>query len=184
VLDAEGGQGADDLLWSVAGGVGLALLTGALVATPAVARVLQRRRRVAAGTAGALWDELTATAVDAGVRPNPAWTPRQSAHELRTVLTRYLGAGHPGTDAVLRLALAEESASYGRTAGQRAHPDLPLALQTARRALLSTLPRRTRLRALLWPTSLVSGAGSRLTEQARRRLASLDRFRRRRTRTV
>jgi hypothetical protein len=178
VPDAQPGQGADDLLWSLAGAVGVALLAGALVATPAAARALQRRRRVAAGTAGALWDELTATAVDAGMRSNPAWTPRQAAHELGVVLTRYLGAGHPGTDAVLRLALAEESASYGRATGERAHPDLAPALQTARRALLSTLPRRARLRALLWPTSLVTGAGTRLAAEARRRLPSLDRLRR------
>ena len=43
--------------------------------TPAGIRVLRRRRRLAAGTAGALWDELAATALDVGVRLQPSWTP-------------------------------------------------------------------------------------------------------------
>jgi hypothetical protein len=185
VSSAQSGQGAGDLLWSLAGWVGIALLAGVLVAAPSGARVLQRRRRVAAGAAGALWDELTATALDAGLRLHPAWTPRQSARELGTVLSRSGAAGGPGADAVLRLALAEESACYAR-AGGRVHPDLPAALRTARRALLASLPRRVRLRALLWPTSLVGGAGSRLAEATGRRLPSLrGRLRRGRgTRTV
>ncbi|SNR33802.1 transglutaminaseTgpA domain-containing protein [Blastococcus mobilis] len=178
------GQGADDLLWRLAGGLGITALAGALVATPAGVRALQRRRRVAAGTAGALWDELTASALDAGVRLHPAWTPRQSARELGAVLARSGASGGPGTDAVVRLALAEEAASYGPTAGERAHPDLPVALQTARKALLGSLPPGKRLRARIWPASLVSGAGSRLVAEAGRRL-SLHRIRRgRRTRTV
>ena len=178
------GQGADDLLWSLAGWVGIPLLIGALVATPAGLRAVQRRRRIAAGTAGALWDELTASALDAGVRMHPAWTPRQSARELGAVLHRVGGSGESGADAVLRLALAEESASYGPP-GERVHPDLPAALQTARRALLSSLPRAARLRARLWPTSLVSGAGGRLAAGAGRRLRSLGRVRPGgRTRTV
>jgi transglutaminase-like putative cysteine protease len=182
VPTAQSGQSTGDLLWPVLAGVGIALLAGGLVAAPAVARVLQRRRRLAAGTAGALWDELTATALDAGVRLHPAWTPRQSARELGTALSRS-GRTGPGADAVLRLARAEESASYGPPAGERAHPDLAVALRTARRALLASLPRRARLRALVWPASLVSGAGSRLTAEVRRRLS--PRLRRGRpTRTV
>jgi hypothetical protein len=185
VPSPQSAQGADDLRWRLVGGAGMALLAGALVAAPAVARALQRRRRVAAGTAGALWDELTATALDVGARLHPAWTPRQSARELGTVLARSGTSGGQGADAVLRLALAEESASYGRGAGGPVHPDLPAALQTARRALLASLPRGARLRARLWPTSLVTGAGSRLAAGAGRRLPSLDRIRRgRRTRAV
>ena len=182
VPTAQSGQSTGDLLWPVLAGVGIALLAGGLVAAPAVARVLQRRRRLAAGTAGALWDELTATALDAGVRLHPAWTPRQAARELGTALSRP-GRTGPGADAILRLARAEESASYGPPAGERAHPDLAATLRTARRALLASLPRRARLRALVWPASLVSGAGSRLTAEARWRLS--PRLRRGRpTRTV
>ncbi|TFV65996.1 transglutaminase domain-containing protein, partial [Blastococcus sp. CT_GayMR20] len=72
---------------------GLALLAAAVLAAPAGARVLQRRRRMAAGTAGALWDELSATARDVGMRMHPAWTPRQAARELSAVMRRADGRG-------------------------------------------------------------------------------------------
>jgi hypothetical protein len=176
---AQSGQGGDGLLWSLAGGIGLALLVAVAVAAPAGVRALQRRRRVAAGTAGALWDELTATAMDAGMPLHPAWTPRRAARELGTVLR---SGASGGGEAVLRLALAEESASYG-PAGQRVHPDLPAALETARRGLLAALPRAARLRARLWPASLVDGAGSRLAAAAARRVPRPIR-RGRRTRAV
>ncbi|MFD2092234.1 transglutaminaseTgpA domain-containing protein, partial [Blastococcus deserti] len=164
--------GADDGLWPLAGGIGAVLLAAALVGTPAGARALQRRRRLAAGTAGALWDELGATALDAGIRLQPTWTPRQSARELGAVLTRSGSSGGAGADAVLRLALAEEAASYGPSTGTAVHPDLSAGLHVARRALLASLPRRARLRARLWPASLVDGAGGRLAAAARRRLPS------------
>jgi hypothetical protein len=162
------GQGSDDVLRPLLVAVGLVVLTGAVVSGPAAVRALQRRRRVAAGTAEALWDELTATALDAGVGCDPAWTPRRAARELGGVLGRS-GTSGEGADAVLRLALAEESASYGPAAGRRLHPELPAALQVARRELLAVLPRRVRLRARLWPTSLVSGAGGRLAAVVARR---------------
>ncbi|TFV61866.1 UNVERIFIED_ORG: transglutaminase domain-containing protein [Bacillus sp. AZ43] len=173
---SQSGGGDDGLLGQVAAGTGIALLAAALVAAPAGLRTLQRRRRVATGTAGALWDEVAATALDAGVRLHPAWTPRQAARELGSVLDR---SGRPGsTDAVRRLALAEESASYGPAAGQRAHPGLTTDLQTVRRGLLAAGSRGTRLRARLWPASLVGGAADRLAAGT----ATLAR--RRRTRTV
>ncbi|TQN43426.1 transglutaminase superfamily protein [Blastococcus colisei] len=166
---AQQGQGAEDALWPLLGAVGLAVLVGGLVASPAATRTLQRRRRIATGTAGALWDELTATALDVGVPTQPTWTPRRTARELGAVLGR-TGTPGEGADAVLRLALAEESASYGPAADQRVHPDLADAVQTARRGLLATLPRGARLRARLWPASLVSGAGSRLATAVARRV--------------
>jgi hypothetical protein len=184
VPSAQSGQGAGDLLWSLATGVGIALLAGALVAAPAGIRALQRRRRVAAGTAGALWDELTATALDLGLRLQPAWTPRQSGRELGTVLARSGASGAPGADALLRLALAEESASYRQAGAGPVHPDLPGALRTARRALLAAAPRGTRLRARLWPASLTSGGGTRPAAGAGRWRPSLGRLRRRHTRPV
>jgi transglutaminase-like putative cysteine protease len=174
------GQGAGDLLWSLAGWAGMTVLAAALVTAPAGARALQRRRRLAEGTPGALWDELTATALDAGARLHPAWTPRRSARELGAVLSRAGESGGAGADAVLRLALAEEAASYGPAAAGAGHPDLLAALRTARRALLASLPRRARLRTWLWPTSLVDGAGRRLATAAGRRPPFLDRLRRRR----
>lgn len=165
----QGDQVAEGVRWPLVGAAGLAVLIGALVAAPAAIRALQRRRRVATGTAGALWDELTATALDAGMRLHPAWTPRRTAHELGAALGR-TGTPGGGADAVLRLALAEESASYGRAAGQRTPADLAGALHTARRGLLAALPRGARVRARLWPASLVSGAGGRLATAMTRRL--------------
>lgn len=179
----QAGQQDDGLLGPVAAWSGAVLLTAALVAAPAGIRALQRRRRLAAGMAGALWDELTASALDAGIALQPAWTPRQVARELGTLLGRSATSGE-GADAALRLALAEETASYGpATAQQHVHPDLAGALQTVRRGLLGGLPRRVRLRARLWPASLVGGAGGRLTEAVSRRVQELLR-RGRRTRPV
>ncbi len=166
----QSGQVDGGLRWAVVGGLGVALLAVGLVLAPAGLRTLQRRRRMAAGTAGALWDELTATALDTGLRLEPAWTPRQVARELRTVLGRSATSGE-GADAVLRLALAEETASYGPSAGrQQDHADLCAALATARRALLAVLPRRVRLRVGLWPASLTAGSGSRVAEALARRV--------------
>jgi transglutaminase-like putative cysteine protease len=159
-------------------GVGIALLAAALAATPAVLRVVQRRRRVSAGSVGALWDELAATADDVGLRLQPAWTPRQSAREMAVVLgSSDRPAGEAGVRAVDRLARAEEAASYGPVRGVVPHPDLLTALATARRALLRTTARRDRLRARLWPASLTRGAGDRLVAAVRRRLTALSRLR-------
>jgi hypothetical protein len=141
-------------------GVGAVLLAGALVAVPATARVLRRRQRVASGAPTDLWDELTATVQDLRLSRNPAWTPRQAAAHLAEQ------AGH-GTDPVLadraeesirRLALAEETAVYGRGAevDEERTEQLRRELVTARRGLVAAVPGRARLRAVLWPASLIA----------------------------
>ena len=129
------------------------------------ARMLQRRRRMAAGTAGALWDELTATALDAGVRMHPAWTPRQAAREL-------CGRHAEGRRSAWRRPAPTPSGGWPwprrRPATARARsaarawsiPTSPRRCGTTRRALLAAAPRRGRLRALLWPASLVTAARS------------------------
>jgi hypothetical protein len=81
-------------------------------------------------------------------------------------------------DAVTRLALAEETACYGRPGSAAAHPDLPQALRTARRGVLRSAPRGVRLRALFWPGSLVTGSGARTAAAVRRRLGFLGHPRR------
>jgi hypothetical protein len=89
-------------------------------------------------------------------------------------------------DAVRRLTLAEEAASYGPArepagTGDDGHERLVTALRTARRGLLRATPRGTRLRALLWPASLVADAGARLAEvrqRLTRRLSTRPPFRR------
>jgi hypothetical protein len=160
------------------------VLIAVLIGVPGSVRVLQRRRRLAEGTAGALWDELGATALDAGVGLHPSWTPRQAARALTGVLTRPGGApDQAAADAVQRLALAEEAASYGPAPGAEP-PGLPAALRAARRGLLRAVPWRTRLRARLWPASLVTGAGTRLAAAVRRLVPTSLHRRRRSPRTA
>jgi hypothetical protein len=181
-------QGVRTILPSLLISGGTALLAAGVLALPAGLRTLQRRRRVADGGAGALWDELAATAQDLGLRLQPSWTPRQTARELTAVLTRSGppdGTADTGADAVRRVALAEEAASYGPArdiagggnGGVEAHDSLVTALRTARRGLLRATPAATRLRALFWPASLVAGSASRLV-MVRRRLAAVGPFRR------
>ena len=81
---------------------------------------------------GALWDELTATAHDLGLRLHPAWTPRQAARELAAVMRhgRRPPLPRPAADAVRRLALAEEAASYGPAGAGAGGPELRAALRT------------------------------------------------------
>jgi hypothetical protein len=179
VPTAPSGRGTADVLDSLAGAAGIVLLAAAVLGAPAVIRALQRRRRVAEGTAGALWDELTASARDLGMALHPARTPRQTAGELVAVLSKGGSAtGGRATDAVHLLARAEETASYGRGGAGVVHPDAALALRTVRRALLRSASRRNRLLALWWPASLMAGAAGRLAGQARERLAALTPVRR------
>jgi hypothetical protein len=172
-----GGQGGTGIPWPLLAGAGLVLVALLTVGTPAGIRVLQRRRRVATGTAGSLWDELAATALDVGVRLHPSWTPRRAATELAGVLGSGGAGAQAAADAVTRLARAEETASYGRN-GDVVDPGLGVALRTARAGLLHSVSRDVRLRARLWPASLVAGAGTRLADRARRRLGTRPRLRR------
>ncbi|MDQ1531895.1 MAG: hypothetical protein QOE37_2000 [Microbacteriaceae bacterium] len=134
------------------------LVLAVLFAVPALLRAVQRRRRLRAGRAGPLWDELIATAVDLGRRIDPAWTPRRTAAELTTpVPGRVGGLGRAAQDAVRQLALGEEAATFGRAGNGPVEPALTAALHAARRGLLQDASRQTRLRALLWPSSLVIG---------------------------
>jgi hypothetical protein len=124
------------------------------LAVPAGVRMVQRRRRLAAGTPRALWDELTATADDLGIDRDPAWTPREAGRALagRT-------AGLSGAEAVTRLARAEELASYG-PAPEARDDDLRATLRTARRDLVRSVGQRARVRAVCWPASLPAAVRS------------------------
>jgi transglutaminase-like putative cysteine protease len=181
---ALGGSDGSGPWWPLLTGGGLLLLV-VLGTAPATARALQRRRRAALTSVAALWDELRATADDLGLRLDPAWTPRQSAQQLTAVMAGG-GGGGAGADAVMLLARAEERASYGRSAGagRTASPDMVTALRTARRELEAAVPWRDRLRARLWPTSLVTGFGGRVTEVVASRLRAWVHAGRRGTRTV
>jgi transglutaminase-like putative cysteine protease len=149
----------------VAIGVPVLAVLALLAVAPALLRAGQRRRRLAAGDAPALWDELSATARDLRVRLHPSRTARQTARQLAEVVS----TGEPdrsAIDGIRRLALAEESASYAPppAAGRDADGDAALvtALRAARRGMLAAVPRRVRLRALLWPASLVDAVRERL----------------------
>jgi transglutaminase-like putative cysteine protease len=157
------------------------LVAVAVLVLPAALRALQRRRRLTDGRAGLLWDELGDSAADLGVGLHAAWTPRRTAEELARGMTRSDGTPDPvAAEAVHQLARAEENASYGPAVDRASTPELVSALRTARRALKHGRPRRARLRAQLWPASLVAGAGPRLLAWSRERL--LDTVRRWRSR--
>ncbi|WP_081788453.1 transglutaminaseTgpA domain-containing protein [Candidatus Blastococcus massiliensis] len=147
-VEATGPASSGGRAWGVAAGV--ALLVAATGTLPAGLRVLQRRRRLARGSATALWDELAATVDDLGQFRDPAWTPREAGRAFagRTV-------GPAGAEAVGRLARAEERASYGRVPGAP-EEGLDEALHTARRELSRVVHRRARLRAVFWPASLAA----------------------------
>lgn len=157
---------------------GAVLLVAGLLALPAGARTWQRRRRIADGSAGALWDELTATALDLGLPRNPAWTPRQTARELAGAART---ADPAVGDAVARLARAEEAASYGPAGRDVAGPELFEALRTARRGLRGASTPRTRALALGWPASLRAAVRDRVAGWLDRRPVLLGG---RRSRTV
>ncbi len=161
---------------------GVLLGLGALLAAPAAARALQRRRRLADGGPAALWDELAATARDLGLPWDPAQTPRQQAAVLARTVDGADSRGQGGgahragasgaADAVERLARAEESASYGRpgAAGDPAlGPTLATALATARQGLTAAVLPGVRLRALLWPASLGDAVSAAVADRVPRR---------------
>jgi transglutaminase-like putative cysteine protease len=162
--------------WLVPAGAAAALVL-LLVATPVGIRALRRRRRIAAGTAEALWDELVSTALDVGVRLQPSWTPRRAGAELAAVVRRRETFSEGAADAVSTLARAEEMACYGPARDTTLDPGLVAALRTARLGLLRSVSRDVRLRALLWPASLLGDAQR--TDRVRRpgRLARLRRTR-------
>ncbi|MCU1617008.1 MAG: Transglutaminase-like enzyme predicted cysteine protease [Frankiales bacterium] len=150
-----------------------------LLALPPWIRGRQRRRRIAAGAAADLWDELGATARDLGLRWQPADTPRQTARRLGGIIRaaapemsedgprmRRPDHASAAVEAVRRLALAEEAASYARPGGTGAGEGaagLRSALKTARRGLVRATPRVARARARLWPASLMSDLGPRMS---------------------
>jgi transglutaminase-like putative cysteine protease len=150
-----GGRTAAGTPWLLPAGIALALLV-LVGAAPGGTRALRRRRRAAAGTPVALWDELTATALDVGVHLRPSWTPRRVATELAEVVRRGGDESGAAADAVGRLARAEEAACYGPAGIGGPDPELAAALHIARRGLLRSASRGVRLRALLWPASLVA----------------------------
>jgi hypothetical protein len=149
-----------------AGAGGAVVLLG-LLATPGVLRRRVRRRRLADGSPGALWDELLATSADLGVDVPVTGTTRQVARDLAEWLSGTEPAAIP---AVRTLALAQERAVYGPPASAAPDPGSATALHTVRRALLRRASRGQRLRAALWPSSTLADVTGWLSAHTPRRL--------------
>ncbi|CCG03114.1 transglutaminaseTgpA domain-containing protein [Blastococcus saxobsidens] len=147
--------------------LGLLVVAAGVLSSPAALRALQRRRRLATPGATGPWDELTATAADLGLHVHPSWTPRRVADVLSLAVTRGRGGASAtaSVEAVRGLARAEEAASYGRPGSGAAVPGLRETLRTARRGLVATQPWPVRVRALVWPASLVEGARAKLARR-------------------
>ncbi|GIE84903.1 transglutaminase family protein [Actinoplanes regularis] len=182
----------------------------ALLLVPALRRVLLRRRRNAAtigpppavvdpgepGPAGtvtgievtseaaqaradahAAWDELIDTMIDFQIAVDPTETPRLTAQRL---IKETLLSAEPAAAAEL-LGTAEERARYARQPLQGA--ELTSALRRLRAGMSHSASARVRLRATLFPPSILlewrlalAEAGTRTMEAASRARESLARF--------
>ena len=138
--------------------VGIAFGATAAVAliTPAVFRLVLRRWRWMradddAGRAHAAWREFHDDLADFGMTSRPSEPPRTLAARVTTTLAE------PAAEAVTRLALAEERASYAaRPAGSQ---NLRRDGTAARRGLAANARRSTRWRAAVFPASMMTVLG-------------------------
>jgi transglutaminase TgpA-like protein/transglutaminase superfamily protein/uncharacterized protein DUF4129 len=138
--------------------VGIAFGATAAVAliTPAVFRLVLRRWRWMradddTGRAHAAWREFHDDLADFGVTSRPSEPPRTLAARVTTTLAE------PAAEAVTRLALAEERASYAaRPTGSQ---NLRRDGTAARRGLAASARRSTRWRATVFPASMMTALG-------------------------
>ena len=134
-------------------GIAFAATAATALITPAVFRLAQRRwrwmrARDDTSRAHAAWREFHDDLADFGVTPRPSEPPRTLAARVTTTLPP------PAADAVTRLALAEERASYA--ARPTTTPHLRHDGTTARRGLAATARRTTRWRATIFPASMIT----------------------------
>jgi transglutaminase-like putative cysteine protease len=126
----------------------VAVLILFLLAIPALARIARRRsnlRAVMAGSAVSAWDELSETAIDLGMQPHDALTPRQTA----SVLGAELDADPVA--ALERLRGSIERESFAGRAGEPQVEDVRVVL----RALRGRVGLVRRVVATVFPRSLV-----------------------------
>ena len=152
--------------------IGIPLLILLLLASPALARLLTRRRRwlAAAGDAGlarAAWRELTDDLADLEMPCAPGETPRAVVSRV----SRQARLDRAAAEALTRIAAAEERARYARLAVAGA--GLATDVRTVRRAAAASATRRQRFRAVLLPASTLASA-RRLLERAIGLLGWLD----------
>jgi transglutaminase-like putative cysteine protease len=148
--------------------VGIAFGATAAVAliVPAVFRLALRRWRWMRaaddiGRAHAAWREFHDDLADFGLSSRPSEPPRSLAARVTTTLPA------PAAEAVTRLALAEERASYAPHPGES--EQLRRDGTTARRGLAAAARRPTRWRAAVFPASMMTAlaeAAARLPDRA------------------
>jgi transglutaminase-like putative cysteine protease len=158
--------------WEVLGLSVLGLLV-VIAGTPAGVRLLIRRRRwlrsrgtrgaragADAARAHAAWRELRDDLVDYRVGYLPSQSPRAVA--VRAAAT--LELAEPDAAALRRIAMAEERARYAPRADSA--PGLRQDSTTVRRAIAAAVPRSTRWRARLMPSSVLSPALAAVSQAA------------------
>jgi transglutaminase-like putative cysteine protease len=141
--------------WEVAGLCVLGLLVIAAAAPPAARLLIRRwrwRARPDAARAHAAWRELRDDLVDYRV----GYLPSESPRTVATRAAASLELAEPAAAALRRIAMAEERARYA----VRADSGTGLRRDSAvvRRAVAAAVPRRTRWRARLMPSSVLSPA--------------------------
>ncbi len=141
-------QAADPLPYVLLTMLGILLLGGL---TPAVARVIVRRRRYARlrrgeDGAAAAWDEVRDTARDHGWAAPDSETPRDFAERLAVVMA--------GSEATISGFRGDVELSAFAPPG-RGSPTVE-ELRSVRRAIGATVSRRGRLRAVFLPASLAA----------------------------
>ncbi|WP_327283010.1 transglutaminase family protein [Streptomyces sp. NBC_01205] len=127
----------------------LALL--ALPLLPLLWRKRVRDGRLAAGGVLEAWQELGDAAWDVGIAPDGALSPRRAAGRVVVLGRLELDAA----DAVHRVAGAVERALYAPPGAEVSYETLAADVLLVRGALLGSLSRGSRLRALLLPRSAV-----------------------------
>ncbi len=136
-------------------GIAFGAACAVMLVAPATCRFVLRRWRWAlakddVGRAHAAWREFRDDLADLGVSARPSEPPRTLASRVTAGLPEQAG------DAVRRLALAEERASYAARPVEGA--SLRRDGATARRGLAATARRGARWRARVFPASVLTAA--------------------------
>jgi transglutaminase-like putative cysteine protease len=152
--------------WEVFGLCVLGLLV-LMAAAPACARLVIRCRRWRASGRGgatalahAAWRELRDDLVDYGA----GYLPSESPRALAARAGASLALAEPAVAALRRIAMAEERARYAGSPGSGA--GLRQDSAVVRRAIAAAVPRRTRWRARLMPSSVLMPALAGISQAA------------------
>jgi transglutaminase-like putative cysteine protease len=137
-------------------GIAFGAACAAVLTVPALCRIVVRRWRWIraadddANRAHAAWEELRADLADYGVGYLPSESPRALAGRL----TSGLGLAEPAVEAVSRIAMAEERATYAARPSDA--ENLRRDGTAARRGIAAVSGHRARWRARLFPASTMA----------------------------